>query len=223
MKISYSDLQREIARYLGFDRSSANWDATQSLDVSDIILAGIRDFYWPPMLEGVPVHKWSFLCPVDTVTLSVGNGDYDLPDDFVRLCSDFTFLENDKKVRLANVDESEIRAMRSTNHRQSVPLYCALRPKSQLEDRYEVLLYPTPDDPMTIEFRYEKMPEALSDGNPYHLGSAAHSQTLLMACLMNADRVLNKESVDASQGGLHMQRFAAALRTSIGIDQQVYS
>lgn len=222
LKISYDELRREIGRYLGFDRTPANWDAVQAQDVADIIRGGIRNFYWPPSLEGVPSHKWSFLSPTDTVSVSKTATEYDLPSDFVRLCADFTYSHNDKGGTLANVTEDVIRSLNSSEALRGRPKYCAIRAKEQAVDRYELMLYPSPDVSYTLQYRYEKLPDELSGDNPYHLGSAAHSETVLAACLMVADKMLNKESADAVGGGLNYQQFASCLRASIALDQEVY-
>jgi hypothetical protein len=124
---------------------------------------------------------------------------------------------------LSRANEEEIRILRVTDELSDLPSYFAIRPKEHSEDRYELLVYPTPNEATDIEYRYEMRPEAtLSAGNPYHLGSAAHSQTFLMACLMNADRALNKEDVEQSGGGLYAKQFREHLLASIALDQQVY-
>lgn len=222
LKIHYDEVRREVGRALGFNRAPGSFEANETTDVADVIKAGLRDFYWPPDIEGVPEHKWSFLCPPDTISLVNGTEDYDLPADFVRLGSKFTYATL-KQPPLAKATEEEIRALRSTDPLSGIPKYYAIRPKIQSEDRYELMVYPTPNTGTVLDYKYEMVPAAtLSDGNPYHLGPACHSQTFLMACLMNADRALNKETVEEAGGGLYAKKFADCLRSSIALDQQVY-
>lgn len=222
LKIHYDEVRREIGRALGFDRDPSEFEADQTTDVADVIKAGLRDFYWWPDIEGIPKHKWSFLCPQATINLVADTTEYDLPADFVRLASRFTFASL-KIPPLAPTTEEEIRVARATDALKEHPRYYAIRPKAQSEDRYELLVYPTPNESTVLDYKYEMVPAAtLSDGSPYHLGAACHSQTFLMACLMNADRALNKEDVEGSGGGLYAQKFAECLRSSIALDQQVY-
>ncbi|MEM6365601.1 MAG: hypothetical protein AAF745_14325 [Planctomycetota bacterium] len=219
LKITYDELRRHVGRHLGFDRSPSNWEADQATDVADIVRDGVRGFYWPKV-DGVSEHKWSFLCPIATVTMSSDLDRYDLPEDFVRLCNSFTFKSEQSRRCLDKVDEKSIRSMADRN---GVPLYFAIRPKPQAENRYEMLVHPTPDDEYTLEYRYEKSPPELGDGNPEHLGSAAHSQTLLLSCIASAERTLNVESSMRSEGGINIvSQFQAALLASIALDQQVY-
>lgn len=221
LKITYDQLRRELGRLLGFDRDPTNWTTNQTDDVADYILFGLREFYWPS-IEGVPAHVWSFLCPTATISLAATTSDYDLPTNFIRLATAFTF-SGDEHPPLSIVSEEHIRALRSRDGLDKYPSYAAIRPKSHSDDAYELLVYPTPDESATLEYRYEMMPSTtLSSGNPYHLGSAAHSQTFLTACLMCADQSLNKETAEAANGGLFAERFRSLLRTSISIDQQVF-
>jgi len=223
LKIHYDELRREIGRAMGFDRDPGDFQGNESTDVGDVIKAGLRDFYWWPGIEGIPEHKWSFLCVQATITLVSGTTEYDLPTDFVRLASPFTFPDDSKIPPLAAVSEDDIRAARGTDGLKEHPKYYAIRPKAQSEDKYEVLVYPTPNEALVLTYKYEMVPAAtLSTANPYHLGAACHSQTFLMACLMNADRALNKEDVEGSAGGLYARKFAECLRSSIALDQQVY-
>jgi hypothetical protein len=202
-------------------RNPSNWDASGTQDVDDIIRGGERSFYWPPQVEGMEPHKWTFLCPTDTVSVESGSQNVDLPEDFIRLCADFTYTKDDQGGFVALASEDSVRSLRANHLTSGRPHYCAIRPKPLEVDRYELMLYPTPDSSYTFEYRYEKRPPALSSDNPYHLGSAAHSETVLAACLMVADRTLNPEKPEAAGGGLQMQRFLMALRTSILLDQQV--
>lgn len=220
LKIKYSELRREIGRFLGFSRTPADWDATQTSDVADVIRGGYRNVCWPTAMEGTPVHKWTWLCPSATISIVPGTRVYDLPYDFVRVCSPFTYSYNDNGGIVAQSDDFKLRSLYSSEALNGIPKYCAIRPKSQEEDSYELLVYPTPDAAMTIEYRYEKVPVELGESNPYHLGSAAYSELVLASCLMIADKMLNKESLDPS-GGLHAQRYAELLKASILIDMQV--
>lgn len=61
--LTYTEIRRWIARELGKDRGLSLSSASQT-DVADILKAGLRQAYWPPILPGDSApHLWSFLQP----------------------------------------------------------------------------------------------------------------------------------------------------------------
>ena len=222
LKVSYEELRREVGRHLGFDRNPGNWDADQTQDVADIIKAGQWHFYWPPSIDpaGGRAHLWSFLCASEELAISNGAMSYDLPDDFVRLQSGFTFGLNGQQMRLAVIEDELLRSMQSKNSIRDVPRYVTIRSRDDRQNEgYEIALYPTPERGFTLEFRYERLPDQISEDNPYHLGPAVHSKLLVSACLMEADRKLNAETINPD-GGLQAQQFFRQLVSSIAIDRE---
>lgn len=68
LQITFTELEAEIGRFLGYDRTVANWSAAQVLDLTAILKRGLRQFYFPPRTRGQiardeAVHRWSFLRP----------------------------------------------------------------------------------------------------------------------------------------------------------------
>lgn len=62
--LTYTELRRWIGREIGQDRNPASWDSTTTTDGGDILKAGLRQFYWPPVLPGETTsHLWSWLQP----------------------------------------------------------------------------------------------------------------------------------------------------------------
>lgn len=220
LKISYGELQREVGRLLGFSRDPSEWDATQAQDAADILKAGQRHFYWPPSVEGQPPHLWSFLCPSAEVELKPGVRSYPMPSNYVRLRSDFTFGYDSGNRRIERVGELQIRSLWAKSAQDGVPRYCAIRSAGNPnKDGYELLVYPTPTMDAVIDYRYERAPEEITSDSPYHLGVVSHSELLLSACLMAADKTLNSESIPPD-GGIHAQRFFRQLAASIVLDLQ---
>ena len=218
LKITYDELRREIGRFLGYSRTPTDWDSTESSDVSDIIRGGLRSFYFPSEVS----HRWTFLCPTVTLGISAGSRAYNLPADFIQMASPVTYSANDKKGILSQVDSDELRACESSASLTDTPRYFAIQARSQSADAYEILMYPTPNEALTLKYSYEQLPADIGSSNQYHLGSAAHSELLLASCLMVADKMLNKESLDPS-GGLYMARYVSLLKSSIDIDNKLVS
>lgn len=62
LTLSYDDLAKYVGHYLGYGRSSANWNTKQSDDVDAAIQDGYRQFLYPPPLPGErTAHTWNFL------------------------------------------------------------------------------------------------------------------------------------------------------------------
>ena len=70
LQITWTELESEIGRYLGLDRTVTNWTANEVLDVAAIAKRGLRQFYFPPRTnEGEAAHAWSFLRPAADFTI----------------------------------------------------------------------------------------------------------------------------------------------------------
>jgi len=68
LSIDYDDLQLEIGRFLGYDATVGNWAAAQTAEVDRYIQAGVRQFYYPPAVQGIEAgFEWSFLKPTTTL------------------------------------------------------------------------------------------------------------------------------------------------------------
>lgn len=220
LKVSYDELRREVGRFLGFDRNPDNWDSVSQQDVADVLKRGQRRFYWAIGADGGRAHLWSFLCVNEQADLTSGNVVYSLPANFVRPQSAFTFLAGVDAMRLGLVSEQDIRSMQSRGAPVGVPRYVAIRAKDDKSDfGYELVFHPTPDRAYSVEYRYEIEPSALDADNQYHIGPAVHSDLLVSACLMEADRMMNAESI-SPDGGIHAQAYLRQLATSIAVDNE---
>lgn len=62
LSVSYSDIQKNVALMLGWDRDPSKWSATQSSDFTLVLSSGLRKFYG--------AYEWSFLYPRYTLTTS---------------------------------------------------------------------------------------------------------------------------------------------------------
>jgi hypothetical protein len=74
LQITWTEIETEIGRFLGYDRTVGNWSANQVADALAIAKRGIRQFYFPQRtraqeLAGEKAHRWSFLRPHDTLDI----------------------------------------------------------------------------------------------------------------------------------------------------------
>uniref|UniRef100_A0A6M3K5U6 Uncharacterized protein n=1 Tax=viral metagenome TaxID=1070528 RepID=A0A6M3K5U6_9ZZZZ len=74
LQITFTELETETGRFLGYDRTVGNWSAAQVLDLAAILKRGLRQFYFPPrtpsqLARGEEAHRWSFLRPRATLDI----------------------------------------------------------------------------------------------------------------------------------------------------------
>jgi len=63
LAVTFTDLQAEVARALGWDRTPGNWSANQDLDFTLAVDSGYRKFLSGEMPGERKNHDWSFLYP----------------------------------------------------------------------------------------------------------------------------------------------------------------
>jgi hypothetical protein len=69
LSIAYNDLLIEVGSFLALGANPSAFTVAQLAEVDRYVQAGVRQFYYPPAIEGVPPgHEWSFLHPTTTIT-----------------------------------------------------------------------------------------------------------------------------------------------------------
>lgn len=64
LQITFTELETEIGRFLGYDRDTDNWSENQQADLVAILKRGLRQFYFPPRtIPDKAAHRWNFLRP----------------------------------------------------------------------------------------------------------------------------------------------------------------
>ena len=226
LDVTYSSLRGEIARFLGYGRTVANWSTDQSSDIDDCLASGLRRFYYPllpkPDPDGTPsIYQWSFLNPIAYLPLVASQSKYDLPADFGgNLVDGFTFAENSGNNSIVQVPEICIRRRLESSTTEGAPSYFAVRPKPKSaasESLYEVIFSQVPDQAYTVAFRYAIEPDIIGTGNTKPHGGAIHAETIRESCLSMAEEILDDEP------GVHAQRFERQLMASMLIDKRLSS
>lgn len=214
LTVTYSEIQRSVARRLGYPLASANQSTDEQDSTNDAIRTGLRWFYFP---TGEMTHEWSFLVKLHQETLVIGQDWYALPDDFERVASAVSASINDHP--LTRTTEESIRLRVTGEGLSGKPEYCATR-SMQIEGdtRYEFGVYPTPDEVGTLSFWYLFSPEIISDKNPEPLGGSVHADTIMLGCLAAAEAQMNPELL-AGEGGVHYQLFNEKLAAAVMSDR----
>ena len=221
LAITFDDLRRQIGVYLGYGNNPSKW-GNRCDEVERDLQSGIRDFYFPAVIPGErTVHEWSFLRPVGSIVTAANVPDYVLPDDFGSIVGSLTVEDDDAAwFDIPLTGEGRIRSFRqnSTNSLNAAarPQLAAVRPLDHdgtTEQRFELMLWPTPISENRVQFRYNVIPRALSASRKYPYGGASHSETILAACLAAAERRQNDTI------GICHQQFMTRLQASIARDR----
>ncbi len=225
LSLQYTDFQREVAFLLGWSRTPANWDNTQSTDFQDISERAQRSFYFPPSGDPEkPVYEWSFLRKTGTLTMVNADADYDLPDDFsgTVLDSSLSYASGSGNRPPKKVPEQEIRQLQAMDARNGVPRYYAIRTKAVdmvNGTRWELLTYPTPATGngagQVISYRYVFVPDTIGTTNVYPVCGARYSEVLLASFLAAAEF-----KQDDDPAGPFQQKFDTMLQAAMRADKQ---
>ena len=224
LSLTLTLLQKEVGWYWLGERTSSNWSTAETDQINEVINAGLRQFYHPPPVGGGKLaHKWSFLEPVTTLTTVATTSDYTLPASFGGMTGPLTYAASDNRwYPIEITSEHRIRMLRQRdfNTLNTFPLSAAVRARASNGSdgqRFELLLWPTPDKAYTLSYRYHALQSKLSASNPYPLGGEAHAETILESCLSIAEQRLEDKA------GVHSQKFHERLAASISYDKQQFT
>ena len=218
LAVTYSDLAKSVSKFLGYDH--ANLTDEQKDEVDCIIQSGVRNFYYPPAMDGVdPNFEWSFLKMEGSVVTAPGVSEYLLPDGFNRF-SGAIIIKDAENFQFRNafiVPYGNVKSMLDNGHRTGVPHYAASLGVNQYGEKGQLrklYLYPVPDAAYTLDFSADMDFGRLSDENPFPLGGAMYAELLRESCLAVAERDTNDEE------GIHLAAFNRLIVSTIARDRK---
>ncbi len=162
-----------------------------------------------------------------TVTASAGTT-YSLCFPTISLPSDFASLDGPMTFRpggtypgaeLEIVPEHYIRVRRQAGDSFGRPQVAAIRPKAHdatVGTRYELMVWPTPDDVYSLDYRYRVNPSVLTSVNTMPYGGVPHAETILAACQAAAESHKGKP-------GPRQARFFERIVASVSHDRKASS
>jgi len=220
----YMDIAGDIGVYLGWGSKPTDWDDDQFDRIKRYLKSGLRTFYFPPPIDGVQ-YEWSFLKPVATLSLATDEQYAALPEDFGGVTSPITVLASGSTVHqpqpLRLTLEAAIReqyaAMPTTTGRPVMAALVAdIVPTLKRSNRQRMWFWPIANGDYSIQFQYQIIPEMLSGNLPYAYGGAQHAETILEACLAQAEL-----KGDDQADGPHAMKFRERLSASIAQDRKM--
>jgi len=218
LSLKYSDLQAEVGGFLGYGVDPSAWSAEKAAEVDRYIQSGLRQFYYPPAVNGIEAaYEWSFLKPTATITTAVGDAEQDLPDALGRILGDLHFDVDVHNVPIVQVSEARILALLQQSESTGKPQYAAVRSKASdgtTGQRLEIAWWPIPDAAYILTYRYEAFAGKLTGSKQYPLGGMRHSELIVESCLAVAEQKANDEK------GIHTERFMELLASGIAQDRK---
>lgn len=227
LNIPMTRLAGRIGDYLGYGYGAVfgekAWTDRQVLRINDCLDSALRQFYFPGAAGGGPAtYEWSFLRPYAELTLSEGEFELELPQDFGGLGSQITVQAADDTssigwpIDVAN--EPSVRAKLALYPAATGrPVTAAVAPQRGVtaarSPRMNMVVYPTADMDYTLGMAYSLVPDALTSANPWAYGGAEHAETLVASCLAMAELLVD---------GKKAERWAyweTRLAASLGIDR----
>lgn len=222
LSVTRTNLRNLVGFSAGIGADFNNFSANHLTQVDLCIDSGLRSFYDPPPIPGEKIsHVWSFMTPVESLSLAEGVADYELPDDFGGFIGDLYFSENDQtwgKVHRTNI--SRILAMRSStgSTASAPPSHAAehtLPTDGSTPTRYQLSLFPTPNGNYTLKYQYRSNPYQLSATAAYPLGGQPHAETLRASCVAAWERDIEGKI------GVHAATFMSRLTASVNLDRNL--
>jgi len=216
--ISYSDLMSIVGRFLGYGPTSTDWTVAQTAEIDEYVQAGVRQVYYPPVMEGVePGYEWSFLKPRTALDTTADDAAQDLPADTGRVLGNFYYEESEHRRPVVQVSEARLLSLLSRSDDTGAPQMACVRHKAQEEGEaqlLEVAWWPIPNDAYTLTYQYEAYTGKLSSANPYPLGGQRNSELYAASCLSVAEQRANDVR------GLNTETFGRMLVSGIEADRK---
>ena len=144
---------------------------------------------------------------------------YDLPEDFGRMDGRFTFQNNNRGLPpIEIVAEGQIRSLRQRRStlQSGAPRFVAIRPKltneTSASQKQEAIFFPEPNAVYDLDYTYRRIPLGLNVAQRFPWGGVEHGETVIAACLAQAERRENDVR------GIRWEEWQEALRDSIRLE-----
>lgn len=221
------ELKSDIGEYLGYgfgtDYGDTAWDTFQTLTINKALSTCLRKFYFQAQTQNMTSpHGWSFLKPFVSVTLTSGENQIALPDDFGGFEGKL-YLTGDNgsetPIELVNPGVVEQKFAGDENA-TGWPEYVALKPikgtQALRSSRSVLSVFPAADDDYTFAFRYFILPDCLTATHPYAYGGVQHVETIKAGAIAAAE--LHKMDMVGPRDAYYQKCLAA----SIGYDRRMH-
>lgn len=236
LTIAFRELQGEIGLFAGWGRGTYFGDPSWSDDGSPLgsqrkqqaidsaTKKGLRRFYFSALLPGEPAaHDWSFLRPTASLALAEGETFLQLPEDFAGLEGTGEIMASSNEMQPWPIQVVGVGRIRQaygdipseTGPPKMVSVVPIKGSSPTAGQRFQLQVYPLADQDYTLDVEYYILPDYLSGALPFAYGGAAHSGTILEACLCAFERDMDNAM------GVHEAHYQTLLAASISYDRNL--
>ena len=204
MPLTFQDLYTRVGDFLGVSDTPT---ATELARCQRIVNDGYRLF--------LMAYNWSFRVVTMNDTFAQGSNDYVLPGNFGSFVGEITYDAPGFGPRLRTTSDARVRNLLACQPTQGRPSLASIRVNNNQvgPEGYQLRLWPMPDRDYPITYCYRAMFADLTEDWDVPLGANQHSETILEACLMIAERRCD-DTV-----GIHTAAYKEQLALSIATDK----
>lgn len=217
----WEDFIIQVGLVLGLGPDRHAWSHTQFSMADSVVQSGYRMFFY--------ARQWRFRRIRKTLSLEGGTSTYELPFDFSGFVGRITFEnENTRALFIDVIKESRMRELHQVygaytgrpekaavvhQNISSIPGNGTTLPDGSLGYQVKkVQLWPVPNSDYTLGYTYNIVPRKLTDSRPTPYGGEEHGETILAACLAEAELRKN------GQRGGHWDQYQILLQQSAKLD-----
>lgn len=188
---TYDTLREEIGFSLGWGSAPSQWDAPKLKRIEAAIREGVSKFLWGSLAPGTgKVYQWSFLRQTFAFSTTNAVWEYLLPEDFGQQEERIYYSDDNWRNPIHMTNEALIDRKRSLDPDASgPPMWAAVRATgdtSVTPQRWNLIVFPTPDATYELRMPYRINGEMLSASTLYPRGGREMSRAILLACKSEA-------------------------------------
>ena len=202
---TYSELYNRVSKFLGTYGSSGPTTEAKT-EAQEFVKSGLAKF--------LSYYDWSFRRKYTTLSFAADQWEYELPTNFGGIRTQFQYTSQTGYPPLEERAEGEILELRSYGENSSYPMYYAIRAGNydpEVGQRYELIVWPTPQSSYTVYYSYYYMPPMLSNDDDVPMAGTEHAETILKFCLAAAESE-GDEMGDGPQSAAAMECMANSIR-----------
>ncbi len=212
--LTYDEIRQRVGKDYGYRTTIENWTEQEKEDIEFCVRDGSDMFYTK---SG---HEWSFLEPFVGITILTAAIELELPWDFGFLVEDCIYFDDSPGRIMRIVNDGIILRHRQDNlNTTGRPMHGAIvvegKPGGVSGQKSKLIWWPASDQDYDAQIRYSILPNALAVATPIPYGGAAHSGTIMQACLAA------KERREGYPMGPHNQSYSQALEASKAYDRKI--
>ncbi len=187
--ITFSHLREVVAGQMGIEYP-LDTTADETL-VDNVVKSGLRQFYYPPAMEGVEAgYRFDFLVKLKTGdSFATGVTTLALPDDYGGGLKEL-YVTDSAFEPITVVDETYFKRQKqgggtvtATSGPTIAMIYRSADAGATESERYTIEVFPTPAGTVTVDYFYDSIPDMIGTASEYPFGAQIHGETMVASCL----------------------------------------